>query len=290
MRAYDSRFMAAPDGLALHLRDYPGREDRLPVVCLPGLTRNSADFHELAMALSARGHRVLAFDLRGRGLSARDPDPSHYDIGVELADVAHVLGKLGVAPAALVGTSRGGLIGMAMGAAHPEMLRALVLNDIGPVIETKGLMRLTTYVGKLRQPRNEDDAAELLKILFADQFPKMTNEQWRRQARATFVETADGLVLNYDPALSSTVAAVTADMPSPTLWPVFDALASLPILVLRGELSDLLSVETVKEMQERHPGLVHLEIADQGHAPHLDDQPLIDRIAAFIDEAEIRTP
>lgn len=281
---FQNRFISADDGLKLYLRDYGTPKDRPPIVCLPGLTRNSADFHELALALRDAGHRVLCLDLRGRGLSGRDPDPDRYTVNVELADVLHVLETLGIAQAVIVGTSRGGLIGLALAAARPGMLRGIVLNDIGPVIETRGLMRLRGYVGKLRPPRDEADAATMLKELLGEQFPDLTDAQWCKQARTTFIDRGGALAANYDPALANALQAIEPQMPSPTLWPLFDALEGIPVLVIRGGLSDLLSDETLGQMQARRPDLEHFSVPRQGHAPHLDEPVPIARIAAFVDK------
>ena len=179
---YVSRFVRASDGLTLHVRVYGAAPDRAwPVVCLPGLTRNAQDFHTLARLLAThpeRPRRVLALDYRGRGLSARDPDWRNYDIQVEMNDVLALLAALGVGEAAFVGTSRGGLITMALAAARPALLKAVVLNDIGPVIDGKGLIRIRGYVGKLPKPKSWDEAIDALQRLQGAQFPGLDREGW----------------------------------------------------------------------------------------------------------------
>jgi pimeloyl-ACP methyl ester carboxylesterase len=282
---FTSRFITAQDGLRLHVRDYDGPSGpRLPVVCLPGLARNSEDFHELAIALAgdaAAPRRVLALDYRGRGLSDYDPKPENYSVPVEVADVITVVTATAAAPAIVVGTSRGGLLAMSIATVQPQLLAGLVLNDIGPVIEAVGLLRIKEYVGKLPEPANFLEGAEILRTLAAAQFPKLTGADWVALARRTWREAGGRLVTTYDVALSSALDAFDPGQPLPTMWPQFDALAGLPLLVIRGVNSDILSATTVAMMQERHPGMKTLLVADQGHAPLLDDPDTIGRIASF---------
>jgi pimeloyl-ACP methyl ester carboxylesterase len=287
---YSSVFTSAADGLRLHARDYGDRAwERLPVVCLSGLTRNASDFHDLALALSTHRHRprrVVSLDYRGRGLSDRDPDWKRYDVKVEVGDVMTQLAALGVGEAVFVGTSRGGLVTMALSAARPALIRGAVLNDIGPVIEGQGLLRIRSYVGKLPSPRDWSDATEILKRVAGSQFPALSDEDWLVFARGTWREDNGRLVSSYDPALMKPLAELDLESPIPTIWPLFEGLKDVPVLVIRGELSDLLSRQTVTAIAERHPGLETLEVPGQGHAPMLRDQPTISRIAAFVSAVE----
>lgn len=281
-----SHFITAPDGLRLHARVYGGGPDRVPpVVCLPGLTRNGSDFAVLARALSsdpAQPRRVIAIDLRGRGLSGHDQDPANYNLQVELADVLAVMTALDAAPAVIVGTSRGGLIAMLMAALRPAAIAASVLNDIGPVIELKGLIRIKGYAGKLPQPRDHDDAVAILRRLMSAQFPNLTDEDWRAYAQGTFTAQDGLLVPAYDTRLSETLKAVTPDSALPAMWPQFDALAQLPVMVVHGALSDILSAATVAQMKARCPALVGVTVEDQGHAPLLTDAATIGAIGGFV--------
>ena len=285
-----SIFLSAPDGLKLHARCWGPRSAERTVVCLPGLARTADDFEALATALAASGEarRVIALDYRGRGLSDYDRDPANYNFHVELADVQAMLAALDALPAVFVATSRGGILTMLMAALRPTAIAGAVLNDVGPVLEPKGLMRIKGYVGKLPEPRSFGEGAEILRRLFDAQFPKLTSEDWLKAAHRTFKEANGRLVTTYDPALAKTMEGVDFEKPMPPLWKEFDALAHVPLMVVRGELSDLLSAETVDAMAGRHVGLERLEVADQGHAPLLAEPETIEHIAAFVARCETR--
>lgn len=284
-----SIFVSAPDGLRLHVREHgaataPG----MPVVCLPGLTRTTADFDDLARALAASkpSRRVIALDSRGRGRSAYDPNPKNYTPAVELTDLLAVLNVINISQAVFVGSSRGGIVTMLLAPIHPEMIAGAVLHDIGPVIESQGVARINSYVGKLRLPQNLQEGAVALCELFGTQFPKLTAAQWLGAAERTWNVQAGKLVQTYDPALAESLADFDVEHPLPPLWNEFDALARVPVLVIRGANSDILSPATIGEMQARHRNLEVIEVADQGHVPLLDTPELIDPIAAFIRRCE----
>lgn len=282
-------FVTAQDGLRLHVRQYgPRPATALPMVCLPGLARTVADFDALAPALAAEppDRRVIAIDSRGRGQSDYDSNPANYNVAVELGDVISVLTALEIGPAVFFGSSRGGLLTMLLAVAHPTALAGAVLHDIGPVIEPKGLARIKSYVGKLSQPRDFDEGAVILHRLFGTQFPKVTHAQWRAAAERTWKQENGALVPTYDVRLSQTLAGLDIEQPLPTMWNEFDALARVPILVIRGANSDILSAATVAAMRERDPGLESIEVADQGHVPLLDDSGLIARIAEFVSRCD----
>jgi pimeloyl-ACP methyl ester carboxylesterase len=281
-----STFISAPDGLKLHARCH-GRPSAsaLPVVCLPGLARTAADFDALAEVLAgdaSRPRRVIALDYRGRGQSEYDRDPDNYNFQVELADVLAVIAALDAARAIFVGTSRGGILTMLLAAVRPTAIAGCVLNDIGPVIEPKGLMRIKGYVGKLPQPRSFEEGAEILRRLFDAQFPKLGPQDWLASAHRTFRQENGALVPTYDVKLAKTLEGVNFDKPFPPLWAQFDALAHCPVLVIRGENSDILSLATVEAMQARRPALEAIEVPDQGHAPLLAEADVIARIAEFV--------
>ncbi len=280
-----SVFITTQDGLRLHARDL-GREhtDTVPIVCLPGLTRNGADFDTLATKLATdpqRPRRVVMIDSRGRGQSDYDRNPENYNLQVETNDVLAVITALGVGPALFIGTSRGGLLIMLLGATRPAAIAAAVLNDIGPVIEPKGLARIKSYIGKVPQALSYEEAAETLRRLFGAQFPSLDKSDWLQFARATFKEKNGRIVPDYDVKLAKSLETIDIEKPLPALWKEFDSLLNVPLMVLRGENSDILSVATVNAMRAGHPKLDSVEVPGQGHAPLLADADTIGRIAAF---------
>lgn len=287
--SYRDLFVSAADGLRLYARDYgPDRGDALPVVCLPGLTRTSEDFHDLAETLSTDSsypRRVLSLDYRGRGRSDWDRDWRNYDVRIELNDTLQVLTVAGIEKAVFVGTSRGGLITMALSAARPTLIEGAVLNDVGPVLEAKGLKRIRGYVGKLPTPRTMQEAAQILRQISGSGFPRYTEHQWERMARGAWREEEGQLILNYDPKLMKPLEALDLESPLPDLWPLFEGLKPFPVLAIRGANSDLLTAETLQAMQERHPRLTAMTVPDEGHAPSLEGR-LIQSIGQFIVKAE----
>jgi pimeloyl-ACP methyl ester carboxylesterase len=281
-----SQFVNAPDGRKLHVRSYGlGAANALPAVCLPGLARTGLDFGPLARALAGGpepSRQVLALDYRGRGRSEYDPDPRNYTVAVELADLQAVLAACGIERAVFVGTSRGGILTMLLAAVRREVFAGAILNDIGPVIETAGVMRIKSYVGKLPRPKSFAAAAEILRELFAAQFPRLSQHDWLAGAQRMWEERDGRLVPTYDEKLSVTLDGVDLEHPSPPLWNEFDALAGVPLMVIRGANSDILSQATVAAMQVRRPDLVLIEVPDQGHPPLLAEPDIIDRIARFV--------
>jgi pimeloyl-ACP methyl ester carboxylesterase len=284
--AANSLFVSAQDGLRLHVRAYGARTNRaLPVVCLPGLARTTADFDTLALALASdreRPRRVLALDYRGRGKSDYDRKAANYNLPVELADVLSVLTALDIGRAAFVGTSRGGILTMLLAVARPTAIAGCVLNDIGPVIDLEGLVRIKSYVGKLPQLSSFPAAADALRRRFANQFPKWSGDDWLTFARQTFKDAGGRLVPDYDPKLATILEAIGPAQPLPTLWKEFDALGRVPVMVIRGANSDILSQATVEAMRKRRRALEVVEVPDEGHAPRLAGSLTIGRIAAFI--------
>lgn len=281
------RYVSAPDGLRLHYAEWGSSLDPgTPVVCLPGLSRNTDDFAPLARALAFEGRarrRVLALDYRGRGLSEWDSEWTNYDLRVENEDILSLLAAAGVSRAIFVGTSRGGMHAMTIAVARPTLIAATVLNDIGPVVEPLGLMRIKAYVGKLPAPRGWDDAVKAVQSTMSAHFPALSDADWLAYARMTFSEKDGVLAGRYDPKLMRTLDGVGPDMHRIELWPLFEALAQRPILAIRGAMSDILSEETFAEMQKRSPTCEGHVVAGQGHAPLLIDAPTIARIAQFVE-------
>lgn len=282
-------YYTARDGLRLYGRHYPAPGSRLrPVLCLAGLTRNSRDFHDLASVLSSpkrpNARHVYTLDYRGRGNSAYDPDWRNYQVINELLDVLDFMTLRELSDAAIVGTSRGGILAMVMAAVRPGNIGAVVLNDIGPVIERDGLLRIISYVGRVPLPATWAEAAELVRSLSHRQFPAVPDHMWESIARQLYGEEAGRPTHGYDQALNKT--ATILDGPLPELWPQFRALARVPVMVLRGETSDILSAETAARMQREHPDLSLLTVAGQGHAPLLRDQPSLTAIVDFLARAD----
>ncbi len=284
---FEDRFFSAEDGLKLHARIYePVKELGGTVVCLPGLTRNRRDFHDLALHLSrktAMHYRVICMDYRGRGRSEYDPDFTHYNVITEAEDVLTGLAALGVEHADFIGTSRGGIIIHFLAAMRPSLLKSIVLNDIGPVIEGSGLMQIKAYLGRGPKPKDWTDAINIQKTLHAREFPALTNRDWEIHAKALYRETEHGAVVaDYDPELIKTLVSIDPAVPLATIWTQFEGLGRHRLMTIRGENSKLLSKSTVDEMAKRHPKMQLVTVLGQGHAPMLWTAELPEKIAAFL--------
>ena len=275
------RTRSACGRLALAARIYPGPPSggaSMPLLLMHGLTRNAADFEPLAAHLSRR-YRLIVPDQRGRGLSDPDPEPDNYRPDVYVADMMALLADLGVARAGLIGTSMGGLMAMVMAAAQPTRFPTLVLNDVGPVLEAEGIARIQGYVGPSGAMADWDAAARACAGVNGEAFPDYDHAQWLAFARRTCRESAEGVVFAYDPEIARSIGGDAPATVPPDLWPLWDALDALPVLVVRGALSDLLSRETVEAMGRRHSGPFALaEVPRVGHAPILDEKEALDAI------------
>jgi pimeloyl-ACP methyl ester carboxylesterase len=284
--AIEDLWFTAKDGLRLHaLAAGPKDAHALPAVCLPGISRTAEDFRQLLEAFATNGknpRRAIALDSRGRGLSARDPNPAHYTVPMEIGDLLAVLDAEKITRAVFVGTSRGGILTMVMGNVRPQAIAGAVLNDIGPVLDMKGLLRIKSYVGKLPSPSSWVEAAAILKQAMGEQFPAFDEAKWQDYARRTWQNGKDGFAPRSDPAISAALADIDPAVPPPDLWTQFEALAkAAPVLVIRGEHSDLLSRETLAAMRAKKPALESIEIPGQGHAPVLADAATIGPILDF---------
>jgi pimeloyl-ACP methyl ester carboxylesterase len=259
------------------------------VVCLPGLARTAADFHPLATALAAdpaKPRLVLALDYRGHGQSTYDRNPNRYTIQVALADLSAVLAALEITSAIFVGTSFGGVLAMMLAVLPPTAVAGVILNDIGPVMEPQGLMRIKSYVGKLPIARNFEEGAEILRWLFAAQFTKLAPQDWIAFAQRTWREDHGRLVPSHDPKLARALRGFSLER-LPTLWDQFDALARVPLMVIRGANSDMLAPITLNAMLTRRDQLEVVFVPHQGHAPLLAEPNVIRRIAAFIASCDV---
>lgn len=273
------RFYTSDDGLRLYCRDYPGPRPDAPVVlCLPGLTRNGKDFHDLATALAARC-RVLCPDMRGRGRSERDPDPARYRPDRYCADMLTLLDLLGVARVAIVGTSLGGLMAMTLAALRPALVGPVVLNDVGPELDPRGIDRIKAYLSHPQPPAAAEVVIARLARINADVFPDYGPDDWRALAMATCVIEGSLMTTDVDPAIAQNLLS-GAELPD--LWPLFGLLAGRPVMVVRGERSDVLSAAVVQRMAGRLPGLQVLEVPGRGHAPTLGEAGVMERVVEFL--------
>ncbi len=277
------------DGLQLALRIFDSPSPALPLLCLPGLSRNSRDFAALGCFFSqhpTRPRQVVAVDYRGRGLSDPDPDWRNYTPAMEAQDVLAATTALGLDRAVVVGTSRGGIIAMLLGSARPAMLAGVVLNDIGPVLEGTGLARIKRYLSVKRRVRNWDEAIAVTRENAGGHFPAFTEDDWRIFAETYFAESEGGLAPQFAPGLMRAVGAIDPTHKIPEMWPQFASLSRIPVLAIRGEHSDLLSPQTLRDMAERHPQLEQLTVPGQGHPPLLRDRPILERILAFAERCD----
>ena len=251
------------DGTRLH---YTDEGTGLPVLALSGLTRNGTDFDYVAPHLS--GIRLIRLDYRGRGKSEW-ADPATYSIQIEAGDAIALLDHLGIDTAAILGTSRGGMIAMVLGAIAKERLKGVCFVDIGPELMSEGLDIIKDYIGKNPLQKTYDEAVAMRATLLSG-FDGVPESRWREEVRKHYVEMPDGLKINYDPALRDTILAAGAQ-PKPDLWPLFDGLNGLPLACIRGANSDLLSQETLSEMQRRRPDMIATNVPGRGHVPFLDE-------------------
>jgi pimeloyl-ACP methyl ester carboxylesterase len=268
-------------GLELYCRLYDTADASGPaVLCLPGLTRNSRDFEALAAHLAHR-YRVICPDLRGRGFSARDPQWLNYQPGAYLTDLAALVAHLRLTRIAVIGTSLGGLLGMLLPSVLPGKIAGLVLNDIGPEINPVGAERIRSYAGRLPPVHSWSEAVAQLRTLYAVAWPDLPDEAWLMLARRSYREDASGTpVFDADPKIGDAMRALPAS--TPNLWPVFATLRALPMLAIRGVLSDILSESTLQRMQRDKPDLVALRVANRGHVPLLDEPECVAAIDRFL--------
>ena len=284
---YEDRYWTSSDGLTLHYRNYPGPEGatKLPVLCMHGLTRNARDFGPLAEALAAT-RRVIVTEMRGRGMSDYAPDSDTYNPLVYVQDVEKLLAEQAIGRFAVVGTSMGGLMTMLMAAGQPGRMSAVVMNDIGPEVDASGLSRISGYVGQGRSYPTWVHAARGLAEAHGAAFPDFDLDQWLEMAKRTMVVSQNGrIAFDYDMAIAEPFSKPGNAAP-PNLWLAFEALAGVPMLLVRGALSDLLSEETVRQMGQRNPAMQTITVPRVGHAPTLDEPEVRAAILALLDGAE----
>ena len=283
---YADRFFTIRDGLKLHYRDYPGDPAKPPLLCLPGLTRNSKDFDEFADHHSPR-FRVLALDFRGRGRSDYDPVPARYIPPTYAFDVIELLDQLAIPQAIFVGTSLGGLVTMAVAVLAPQRIAAAILNDVGPELTDDGLDRIRSYVGRDLRFANWDEAAAKIAANNAGKFDGYEREDWLRMAKRNMREENGAILFDYDMAIAEPFETV-GPTPEVDMWPLFAALAQKPLLAIRGDNSDLVSAEAFEKMKAAAPAMRSLVVQGVGHAPQLSELEAVGAIDSFLEEVTRR--
>lgn len=282
MACFEDYFYQVKDGLTLYARDYRGPSANAPVVlCMHGLSRNSRDFSRIAPTL-AKTHRVIVVEQRGRGRSDYDPQSDRYTPETYIGDMFELLAKLGIQSCATIGTSMGGLMAMGMNAIAPTLFTHVVINDIGPELATEGLDRIKKYVGTASEFPDWQSAVAHTKTVNGVAFPDYSDDEWRQFAEQICTEKGGRVMLDYDMHISDPMKNSDDATAPAVLWSLFDHLESKPLLLVRGELSDLLDMDCVEQMQRRHPRMQRLSVPRVGHAPMLDEPGVLDAIVAFI--------
>jgi pimeloyl-ACP methyl ester carboxylesterase len=287
---FQDLFYSAPDGLRLHARIYGAELDGEAVVCLPGFAGTCREFHQLALRLSAGTgvrRKVIAFDYRGRGESAYDRDWRNYEVAVETGDIVAGLIVAGIPHGYFIGTSRGGLIIHALAAIRPTLLRAAVLNDVGPVVEGEGLAHIRSYLERAPKPKSFAEAVAIQRSAHGPAFPALGQEDWEHLTMAYYRNCDQAPVADHDPALVRKIRHLDLGRALPALWAHFEGLARVPVLAIRGENSKFLTAETLAEMGRRHPDCETVTVKGQGHAPLLETGDLPERISTFLDRAGV---
>jgi pimeloyl-ACP methyl ester carboxylesterase len=269
------------EGLRLFARVYPAPTAAAPtVVCLHGLMRTGRDFEDLAAHLAVRA-RVIVPDVRGRGLSARDPNFNNYQIPVYIGDLLRLLAGLAAARVTLVGTSMGGLMAMVLAAMHPEAVAGIVLNDVGPEVDPAGLARIRGYAGKAAPVRDWAGALEQVRAVYGPALPGLDAGRLMKVARAGYREDEQGVPQpDADPLIAEPLK--DSARAAPDLWPLWGAIARVPMLAIRGANSDILSEATLTRMQREKPDLRTLTVANRGHTPLLDEAECVAAIDEFL--------
>ncbi len=282
MPAYNDGYWTSHDGLRLHYRDYPGPASRSPIVCIAGLTRNARDFEPLAESMSGN-RRLIVVNLRGRGESAYAKDPMTYLPLVYAQDVDFLLRELKIKSFVAFGTSLGGIVSMLLAAQWQRQLKGVILNDVGPVVGGKGLERIRNYVGNARSFETWMHAARAMAEAQQDVYPQYTIEDWLRFAKRTCKLSGNGrIVFDYDMKISEPFKLPGGEA-GVDLWPLYESLGEKPVLILRGETSDILEKPVATKMARLLPNAKLATIPRVGHAPSLDEPASIKAITAFLD-------
>lgn len=277
---FADRYFTVKDGLRLHYRDYPGPAGKPPLLCLHGLTRNARDFADFAERYSPEW-RVLALDFRGRGLSDYDPLTARYNPLTYAADVIQLLDDLMIDQAVFVGTSLGGLVTMTIAAMAPQRIAGAILNDVGPELNTEGLDRIQSYIGKGERFGSWEEAAVAIKANQGVSFPNYGPDDWLAMAKRNCREKDGHIAFDYDCGIVEPFKTA-GPVPKVDMWPIFAALGQKPLLVIRGARSDLLTAATAAKMQQVAPHMKLATVAEVGHAPELSEPEAFAAIDAFL--------
>lgn len=287
MSSYSDIFYQSNDGLRLYARDYHCQDKNIAnpqvVFCMHGLTRNSKDFTKLAEHLN-KSYRLICVDIRGRGQSDYDSEATNYTPAFYIQDMFTLLNQLEIEQAILCGTSMGGIMALLMASVQPQRFSGIILNDIGPEIDPKGIERIKTYVGEMSSVHSWQEAITITKEINQSALPNLTEEEWKDFAHSIFRDDNGVLRLDYDPAIA--VPFKSSESSSPNLWPQFESIVSTPMLVIRGELSDLLNLACIKKMLNLKPDLNYVEVPETGHVPTLNETISRAAIDSFLDKLQ----
>jgi pimeloyl-ACP methyl ester carboxylesterase len=276
----DHFYRSADNRLDLYARIYPGNGPTL--LMMHGLSRNSADFEPLIDALDDNYH-VVSVDQRGRGRSDYDPDPANYLPDIYTADMFALLDELNIDKVTAIGTSMGGLMAMIMGAVQKDRLSGIIINDIGPEVDPAGIARIQSYVGKTEAVLTWEDAADACRDINSAAFPKFRDADWLNFAKRTYVQENGSIHPAYDPAIANSMEGEQPATVPTDLWQMWDMLTDLPMLLVRGAITDILHRKTAAEMENRHSGpFKRVDVAHVGHAPILDEPEAVSAIQHFL--------
>jgi len=282
--ASNAHFFESTDGLKLYYRDFGSDNAGTPVICLPGLTRNSRDFEDLATYISDR-RRVITPDLRGRGFSDHDPEWRNYHPITYVQDTWTLLDTLGIEQVIVIGTSLGALIAMAMSAQQPDRIAGVVMNDIGPEINPAGLARVQTYTGRVPPVTSWDEAAAQAREIYGEWLPGLSDADWQKMAWRGYRENAEGIPeLDIDSNIGEAVREVGPQKGDP--WALFDTLKNTPVQLLWGLISDILTEDIVDKMRARKEDLEVIRVPDRGHVPLLDEPECLAAIDSFLQRVQ----
>lgn len=285
MSSYSDIFYHSKDGLRLYARDYYCQDKNITnpqvVFCMHGLTRNSKDFVKLSEHLN-KSYRVICVDNRGRGQSEYDNEPENYSPAFYIQDMFTLLDQLEIEQAILCGTSMGGIMALIMASVQPQRFSGIILNDVGPELDPKGIERIKTYVGEMSSVHSWQEAITITKEINQSALPNLTDEEWKDFAHNIFRDDDGILRLDYDPAIA--LPFKSSESTPPDLWPQFESIVSTPMLLIRGEISDLLNPACSEKMLKLKPDLDYVEVPNTGHVPTLNEAISRAAIDSFLDK------